>query len=195
MHTYKTPGKWFVKAGVYDYRNLNEPGEIILNITQIFTHPNYTNPFKNSNDIALFKIDGKIEFTEHIQPICLSRNISVDGKFAYVTGWGKTSENGEASFKLQQVQIPFLDIEQCLKEYGIKSIDETMECAGKDGIDSCQGDSGGPLVTKDSLNGQWFQAGIVSWGRGCAKKGYHIIVDLEAVRISQDMKPDFFNPI
>ena len=26
-------------------------------------------------------------------------------------------------------------------------IDNTMECAGRSGVDSCQGDSGGPLVT------------------------------------------------
>ncbi|KAI5625988.1 hypothetical protein C0J50_14435 [Silurus asotus] len=43
-----------------------------------------------------------------------------------------------------------------------------MMCAGyyQGGKDTCQGDSGGPLVTKQGA--VWVQAGITSWGRGCA---------------------------
>ncbi|KAG8006577.1 Enteropeptidase, partial [Nibea albiflora] len=49
---------------------------------------------------------------------------------------------------------------------------EHMICAGLDegGKDSCQGDSGGPMVSKS--NSKWVQAGVVSFGRGCAEANF-----------------------
>lgn len=46
-------------------------------------------------------------------------------------------------------------------------------CAGGErGRDTCSGDSGGPLMARlsdaNSQGAQWYQAGIVAWGVGCA---------------------------
>merc|ERR1719512_113034 len=43
-------------------------------------------------------------------------------------------------------------------------------CAGGvQGVDTCKGDGGAPLVCQQS-QGSWYQAGIVSFGIGCAEK-------------------------
>ena len=49
-----------------------------------------------------------------------------------------------------------------------------MMCAGYDEgvLDACQGDSGGPMIWRGDENSPYTQIGIVSWGQGCARKGY-----------------------
>ena len=73
--------------------------------------------------------------------------------------------------RLMQVELPLVGEQTCREAYRGAPIDERTLCAGlrKGGKDSCQGDSGGPLVVRD--RDEWVQAGVVSWGAGCAKPG------------------------
>ncbi|NWV02109.1 TRY1 protein, partial [Upupa epops] len=68
---------------------------------------------------------------------------------------------------LQCLKAPVLSASDCSKAYP-GQITNNMICVGflEGGKDSCQGDSGGPVVCNGQLQG------IVSWGIGCAKKGY-----------------------
>ena len=70
--------------------------------------------------------------------------------------------------KLLQVDLPLVSIAECSAAYPGARIDTSTICAGLDigGRDTCQGDSGGPLLVK--VGEDWAQAGIVSWGIGCA---------------------------
>ncbi|CAI9580740.1 unnamed protein product [Staurois parvus] len=96
----------------------------------------------------------------------------------WVTGWGTRSSGGSlvSLGALQEVMVPLIDRNTCQVMYhnggSTSNIQYDQICAGyKDGYkDSCQGDSGGPLVCK--VWGVWYQAGVVSWGYGCAKRYY-----------------------
>jgi hypothetical protein len=69
---------------------------------------------------------------------------------------------------LMKVTVPIVDNGACNSVYG--AITANMLCAGYSdgGKDACQGDSGGPLVVPNGSGG-WLQAGVVSFGHGCAR--------------------------
>lgn len=69
-------------------------------------------------------------------------NLYVETK-AVATGWGTLKEDGKPSCLLQEVEVPVLDNEICVKDtnYTQKMITGNMLCAGYPGVgkkDSCQ---------------------------------------------------------
>nr|XP_035131058.1 serine protease 44-like isoform X2 [Callithrix jacchus] len=130
------------------------------------------------NDIALVLLVYSVNYSSHIQPVCLPKKLFkvAAGTECWVTGWGRTAENGSGTPVLQEAELSIIRHEKCrevLKKMGHESeaVKEGTVCGySAQGKDACQGDSGGPLVCE--LNGVWVQVGIVSWGIGCGRKGY-----------------------
>jgi len=168
-HT-NSPGNFAVKAGVFDETRHDEAGEVVVDVKSIHLHPQYIGAPVPRWDIALIELKTPITFGTHIQPVCLPATddaVVVEPNTAWVSGWGTTSEQGQISHHLKQVQVPFVNLDTCTSEYPNDIFSDTMICAGRQGADTCQGDSGGPLVVNN--NGSWNLFGLTSWGYGCAE--------------------------
>ncbi|XP_072122297.1 serine protease hepsin isoform X1 [Mobula birostris] len=129
----------------------------------------------NSNDIAVLRLRRSLNFSDHIQPVCLPAlgQGLVEGTLCTVTGWGNTEYYGHQSDELREAEVPIVSNARCNSpEFYNGQITPKMFCAGysEGGVDACQGDSGGPLVCQDTLSNRsrWRLSGVVSWGTGCA---------------------------
>ena len=137
-------------------------------VSQIIQHPQYDDSTYD-NDMALLKLSSPSTGTA-ILPIFPSDSALTDtGIMATVTGWGLTTDGGVGSDVLREVQVPLVSNVTCNDVYA-GDVTGNMICAGyaAGGKDACQNDSGGPLVVRDAAD-NWRQAGVVSWGDGCAQ--------------------------
>ncbi|GMF35997.1 unnamed protein product [Phytophthora fragariaefolia] len=95
------------------------------------------------------------------------------GKMAATMGWGTNTEtNGNASAKLQRMDVPLVSDEACI---AYTTVGASMVCAvGVANRDSCGGDSGGPLIV-ESADGEDVLIGVVSWAKNdtCGREGYY----------------------
>lgn len=162
-----------IVVGIHDLVTV-DAGAVRVALSQIVVHPGWSDVTKD-NDIALLKLAQPIAERARradalpiayskLPPASIGALVGVD---ATVTGWGNRSSNGQDfPARLHEVVVPIIANADCQNAYS--NLTDNMLCAGlpQGGKDSCQGDSGGPLVVADGSN--WQQAGIVSFGIGCA---------------------------
>ncbi|XP_016383178.1 polyserase-2 [Sinocyclocheilus rhinocerous] len=150
-------------------KKLTNSNELSRKVSEIILHPDYDN-LPHDNDMALLHLSSPVNFTNYIQPVCLAAEGSTfNSDTMWVTGWGNAN-SGEQQI-LQEVDVPVVGNSKCNCLYE-ELITDNMMCAGplEGGKDSCQGDSGGPMVIKQGS--KWIQAGIVSFGEGCAQPNF-----------------------
>lgn len=161
---------WEALLGLHIQDQANE-WTVRRNLKRIISHPHY-NPLTYDHDMALMELEKPVPLNQNIWPICLpspSHQFSA-GESAWITGWGATREGGFVAAILQKAEVRVVNQTVCSSLMEGK-ITNAMLCAGilKGGVDACQGDSGGPLSITGA-SGRVFQAGVVSWGEGCARK-------------------------
>uniref|UniRef100_A0A2C9H3S0 trypsin n=1 Tax=Anopheles gambiae TaxID=7165 RepID=A0A2C9H3S0_ANOGA len=115
-------------------------------------------------DYGLIKLVARFERAVPVRLVAPYRRFP-PGELCTVVGWGMTKKTGDRE-QLRMVRLPIVRQEVCKEIYeGWETITRRMICAGyaAGGQDACEGDSGGPLLCRG------IQAGITSWGVGCAK--------------------------
>jgi trypsin len=137
-----------------------------VQVSEVKTHAKYNDKTQDF-DVALVRIKDASSL-----PLLELYDGSADlaAEAALIVGWGRTKEQGPLSPKLREVSVPILTNAACAEKYKNEvTITERMLCAGvpEGKKDSCQGDSGGPLLVMDKS--KLVQAGIVSFGIGCAR--------------------------
>jgi hypothetical protein len=140
-------------------------------VDRIVVHERY-DPVAQDYDVALVHLASRYDGPT-IKPITAAEaDLAAPGRTATVAGWGLTAEGGDVSQILRRVDVAIASPAACNAPtaYGNSINNELMLCAGfvSGGKDACQGDSGGPLMVPDRSGG-YVQAGIVSWGEGCAQ--------------------------
>uniref|UniRef100_A0A182MEN1 Peptidase S1 domain-containing protein n=1 Tax=Anopheles culicifacies TaxID=139723 RepID=A0A182MEN1_9DIPT len=165
-----------VRSGMLRKRSF-APQVQITRVTHMIIHHAYSSTMM-ANDIALMRVEHPFHYNRWVRPICLpDRHRTTDdrdwmwgpkpGTVCTAIGWGALRERGGAPDHLMQVSVPILSY--CKH----KSDRESLQiCAAEEegGHDACQGDSGGPFVCQSKSNpSEWYLAGVVSHGEGCAR--------------------------
>ncbi|KAM9293351.1 LOW QUALITY PROTEIN: trypsin I-P1-like [Morus bassanus] len=146
---------------------LTESTQQLINSAKVIRHSGFSSTTLD-NDIMLIKLAEPAQLNRAVQTIPLPTSCVATGTTCLISGWGNTLSNDNLyPDNLQCLKAPVLSSSECTKAYTGK-ITKNRICVGfmEGGKDSCQGDSGGPVVCNGQLQG------IVSWGTGCAQKGY-----------------------
>ncbi|XP_034035740.1 transmembrane protease serine 9 [Thalassophryne amazonica] len=172
-HCFKSdpnPAGWTVSLGSVLRSGV---GALVIPIQQVIIHPEF-NGTNMDHDVALLKLAVPAPMSYTIQSVCLPSPAHRFLKTAecYIAGWGSMREGGSLTNLLQKAAVNVIDQSDCQKPYG-NVLTENMMCAGymEGGRDTCLGDSGGPLTCRQ-ISGQWFVAGVTSWGHGCGRIGF-----------------------
>nr|XP_053605955.1 uncharacterized protein LOC128672684 [Plodia interpunctella] len=160
-----------VLIGLHDLDKLNNV--TTRTISKVVIHEKFTSTaVRDENDIAIATLNQPVTFSPYIIPVCLPDRDQNFGDWAgTIVGWGRVGVEKASSRTLLMASLRILPDEKCEKSELAQHLKPTMMCAFSKGKDGCQGDSGGPLIVLRP-DGKYLQAGIISWGIGCADPRY-----------------------
>jgi secreted trypsin-like serine protease len=169
-----------VVVGAY---NLKRGDGERIRVRKIIVHPQrLKDPAGNKFDVALLRLSRPA--SEPIIPVVApgQESLWAPGANVRVIGFGVLHPRlPYRPGRLFQTDVTTASNAECEQAYGAFFDYRTMLCAGAPGRDSCQGDSGGPLIANNG--GAWVEVGLVSFGEGCARRGFPgVYAEIEGMR-------------
>lgn len=115
-------------------------------IKERYKHPEFS-ATSIDNDIALFELEGNVQFNSYVVPICLPYHDEKSDE-AIATGWGSTGFGDGLTKKLMKVQLNIFKEKECQDQYPVhgkvkRLIDyDSKVCAGSytENKDTCKFD-------------------------------------------------------
>lgn len=172
-----------IVAGQIDF-NKEIANDKLIRVTDRVLHPKFRvrklSGFSPVHyDFQLLRLENDLDFSkDNTQRISIAsdqdfKEFLVPGELLKVIGWGATDLSGFGSSKvLNELDISFIEAKEANQKEAYNGVIDPniMITAGfmEGGRDSCHGDSGGPLFKM--INGKNKLFGIVSGGKGCARK-------------------------
>ncbi|XP_026224446.1 transmembrane protease serine 11D [Anabas testudineus] len=145
----------------------------IRSISEVRMHGGYDD-VTSDNDVTLLLLSSPLNYTEHVQPICVPHNVTheffLNFSHCFISGWGSTSYRGRLMNRLQEAEVELIERTVCnLISWYDGLITENMICAGLESgaADACQGDSGGPLQCYSEDEERFYVVGVTSFGEEC----------------------------
>lgn len=101
------PSQFLVKLGEFDVQQWDVGETDFYRVAAMKIHQRFV--YRGFyNDIALFKLERDVVYSDYVQPICLptpsQRSLTFAGQSAVVAGWGRTSHG--RSITRNQTQTP-----------------------------------------------------------------------------------------
>ncbi|XP_066904260.1 serine protease snake-like [Halyomorpha halys] len=168
----------WVRLGDFAYKISEDSAHVDKRIVEIIIHPKYSSS-KSHHDIALFKIDRKIE-SPYVFPVCLQTEKQITEKRANMTGWGRTGTDNDLRVQILETDMEIYNDTECKRlrfsgdnpKTPLGHQPDFMFCAGiPDGSNrtvACSGHSGSPLVIKKPDDCVQILVGVVSYGAACS---------------------------
>ncbi|XP_049542831.1 serine protease SP24D-like [Anopheles darlingi] len=142
-------------------------------ISKVLVHDQYEHG-NTQYDLALVEVRRSFELSFNAQPIALAESALEEQQTLTVSGFGRTSEAGNTSFKLKHAELSTLSSADCQTASGDGWYEGALCLDTSSGAGFCTGDYGGPAV----FNGTLVGIGSYTVGGRCGTGQPDVFVDV-----------------